>query len=87
MSALRAGRLYCRWDDKIKLEVKQLWWKGVMNVIVIRHTGWEELTALGMLHSTDEIRGRLKMVAECLLRHAKVMAFFAFVNEKQMAIK
>jgi hypothetical protein len=80
LSALRAGRLYCRWDGEIKMEVKQIWWKCVMIVILIRHTGWEELTALRMLHSTDEIRGRLKSVSECLLRHAKVMAFFTFVN-------
>jgi len=48
LSVLRAGRLYCRWDDKIKMEVKQIWWKGVMIVIVIRRTVWEVLTALRM---------------------------------------
>jgi hypothetical protein len=50
-----------------------------MIVILIRHTGWKELTTLRMLHSTDKIRGRLKRVAEYLLR---LMAFFTFENKK-----
>jgi len=78
LSALHAGCLYCRCVDKIKMEVKQIWWKGVMIVILIRHTGWEEFTVLRMLHSTDKIRDRWKKVTECVLRRTKVIAFFTF---------